>query len=67
MKQQGQIESTRDRLDLCGPWQFQVDLNGAGQTVYPSADYDASHWLTVRLPRAFDECAPGMARFLGTC
>lgn len=54
-------------MNLCGPWQFQVDLNGAGATVYPSPDFDSSSWRTVRLPRAFDHCAPGMSRFLGTC
>ena len=46
---------------------IEVDLNGAGQMRYPSADFDASHWLTVRIPWACDDCAPGMARFLGTC
>jgi beta-galactosidase/beta-glucuronidase len=54
-------------LDLCGPWQFAVDLGRAGDGSYHRDDLDTTGWATVSLPCAFDDCAPGLERYQGVC
>ena len=53
--------------DLCGPWRFQVDPGRAGDERYSQRSYNAAGWPEVSLPCTFDDCAPGMERYRGTC
>lgn len=58
----------RQEIDLTGHWRFQVDLYNEGEKVgYFSLDFPANDWREVSIPRAFDDCAPGMNKFRGIC
>ena len=68
----------RQEIDLSGPWGFQVDFRNDVQNQidsmdegeklsYFSPDFPSKNWSEVSIPRAFDDCAPGMYKFRGTC
>jgi len=68
----------RQEIDLSGPWGFQVDFRNDVQKQidskdegeklgYFSPDFPHENWRMVSIPRAFDDCAPGMYKFRGIC
>ena len=60
--------AVRQEIDLSGRWRFQVDLWDEGQKLeYFSPDFPTQDWQEVSIPRAFDDCAPGMYKFRGIC
>jgi beta-glucuronidase len=63
-----ETSSLRQEIDLSGRWRFQVDLWDEGwQVGFFSTDFPTQDWREVSLPRAFDDCAPGMYKFRGIC
>ncbi|HVN80372.1 MAG TPA: glycoside hydrolase family 2 TIM barrel-domain containing protein [Terriglobia bacterium] len=60
--------SVRQEIDLSGRWGFQVDYWDEGQKLgYFSLEFATKGWQEVSIPRAFDDCAPGMYKFRGIC
>jgi beta-galactosidase/beta-glucuronidase len=60
--------SIRRGIDLSGLWRFQIDPWKEGHMLgYFSPDFPTENWLEVSIPRAFDDCAPGMYKFRGVC
>jgi beta-galactosidase/beta-glucuronidase len=60
--------SVRQEIDLSGPWRFQVDWLDEGEKVgYFSRDFPTNEWREISIPRAFDDCAPGMYKYRGVC
>jgi beta-galactosidase/beta-glucuronidase len=68
----------RQEMDLADRWRFQVDFRhdvqrqvesvDEGEKLgYFSPDFPTQDWREVSLPRAFDDCAPGMYKFRGIC
>ncbi|MGD0127035.1 MAG: sugar-binding domain-containing protein [Terriglobia bacterium] len=68
----------RQEIDLAGRWRFQVDCRDdiqkliddqdEGQELaYFSPAFPTQDWREVTIPRAFDDCAPGMYKFRGIC
>ncbi len=56
----------RQRIDLSGSWRFQIDPWKEGEMLgYFSPDFPWQNWSEVSIPRAFDDCAPGMYKFRG--
>ena len=63
-----ETSNIRREIDLSGPWRFQVDPWKEGQMMgYASMDFPSQDWCEVSIPRAFDDCAPGMYKFRGVC
>lgn len=56
----------RERIDLTGPWRFQIDPYTDGhRSGYSDPEHDASRWREVELPVVFDRCGPGMRSYEG--
>jgi beta-glucuronidase len=60
--------SRRRELDLSGVWRFQIDGGMEGKKVgFFTPDFPRDHWREVSIPRAFDDCGPGLYKYRGTC
>lgn len=56
----------RARLDLSGPWGFQVDRQNEGESAgWFREDHAATGWPRVSVPVAFDQCGPDLDRYAG--
>ncbi len=66
--QRTEISKIRQEVVLSGRWRFQVDLKNEGRLLhYFSPDFPTQDWPEVWIPRAFDDCAPGMRAYRGIC
>ena len=60
--------NVRQEINLSGRWRFQIDPWKEGHMLgYFSPDFPTQNWCEVSIPRAFDDCAPGMYKFRGVC
>ncbi len=58
----------REHLDLTGLWRCQPAPYDEGEEEgYCALDYDATRWREVAVPSSFDQVAPGMESYEGTC
>ncbi len=58
----------RQEIDLTGRWLFQIDPWDEGLKLgFFSPDFPTQDWREVTIPRAFDDCAPGMYKYIGIC
>jgi beta-glucuronidase len=56
----------REHIDLCGPWRFQPDPAGEGETAaYFQPEYDHRLWREALVPSTFDACCPGLEAYEG--
>ena len=61
-----QSEKARIEIDLNGWWRFCVDsLNRGEASGWFEPASDKSYWTLVKVPIAFDNCAPGLDRYSG--
>jgi len=62
------MTSSRETLDLCGPWRLQPDPSQEGEaTGYHRADFDTRLWREAWLPATFEHCLPSLASYEGAC